>query len=169
MVPADLVAAIDFDFRYAVEGIPRILTGRPRRGQRVAVDEANAVAQPGLIGPDKVLGLSVDTVTAAAKVDPTIVDYVGIGPIFATPTKPDHGPALGLDGLACLVAAAPVPAVAIGGLKRDHAASILSSGAAGLAAISAICGHADPEEAARQFATAVARWRDSGARRRSRS
>ncbi len=64
---------------------------------------------------------------------------------------------MGFDGLGALVAAAPVPAVAIGGLRHDHAAQVLAAGARGLAVVSAICGRPDPARAARVLAHAVRR------------
>lgn len=100
------------------------------------------------LGADKILGLSVETEAAASRVDSTIVDYVGAGPVFATATKTDHKTPVGLDGLARLVQTSPVPAVAIGGLKVAHAPAVRASGAAGVAVVSAICGQPDPQEAA---------------------
>lgn len=111
------------------------------------------------LGREKILGLSVETGDAVARLDPLVVDYVGIGPIFATASKLDHKPPIGLDGLDRLVALSPVPAVGIGGLTVAHVASVLRSGARGVAVVSAICGQADPEEATRDISDAVACWR----------
>lgn len=108
-----------------------------------------------MIGPDMILGLSIETEELAREVDAELVDYVGIGPVFATPTKPDHKQPIGFDGLARLVAASLVPAVAIGGLKAAHAAAVFAAGAKGLAVVSAICGTADPQEATRKVADAI--------------
>ena len=72
----------------------------------------------------------------------------GQGPVFATPTKPGHAPAVGFQGLAAMVAASPVPAVAIGGLNAQHVRQTLAAGARGVAMVSAICGQPDPEAAA---------------------
>ncbi|GGA02189.1 thiamine phosphate synthase [Dyella caseinilytica] len=101
------------------------------------------------IGSELILGLSVNTEGAARLIDPAIIDYVGVGPVFATPTKPDHEKPLGFDGLAKVVAASPVPTVAIGGLKQEHVQRVLAAGADGVAVVSAICGTADPRQAAR--------------------
>jgi thiamine-phosphate pyrophosphorylase len=103
-----------------------------------------------------ILGVSVETETLAAAIPPTIVDYAGVGPVFATPTKPDHKLPVGFDGLARLVAASPVPTVAISGLKAEHAAPVLAAGAGGLAVVSAICGQPDPRRAAEEIAKAIA-------------
>ena len=101
------------------------------------------------IGAAMVLGLSVETPALSAAVDPALVDYIGAGPVFATPSKRDHKAPVGFDGLAAQVAASPVPAVAIGGLKAAHVAQALKAGAQGVAVVSAICGQPDPEAAAR--------------------
>jgi thiamine-phosphate pyrophosphorylase len=106
-----------------------------------------------------ILGLSVETEALAAAIDPALVDYAGVGPVFATATKPGHKPAVGLDGLARLVAACPVPAVAIGGLKAAHARPVLATGVEGLAVVSAVCGQPDPLAAARAIAAAIAEAR----------
>jgi thiamine-phosphate pyrophosphorylase len=103
-----------------------------------------------------ILGVSVETEPLAAAIDPAIVDYAGVGPVFATQTKSDHKQPVGLDGLARLVAASPVPTVAISGLKAEHAASVLAAGAGGLAVVSAICGKPDPRRAASEIVEAIA-------------
>jgi thiamine-phosphate pyrophosphorylase len=95
-----------------------------------------------------ILGLSVETEALAASVDPAVVDYTGVGPVFATPTEPDHKQPIGFGGLARIVSASPVPSVAIGGLKAEHVADVLAAGARGLAVVSAICGTSDPQAAA---------------------
>ncbi len=111
------------------------------------------------VGRDMILGLSVETEELARRVDPFIVDYVGIGPVFATATKPDHKPPIGFDGLARIVAMAPVPAVAIGGIKGNHVAPALAAGAKGIAVVSAICGQPDPEAAAKAIAEEIRKAR----------
>ena len=106
------------------------------------------------LGPDAILGVSVEHERDARAIDQTLVDYVGAGPVFATATKPDHEPPVRFDGLARLVAAAPVPAVAIGGLNSTHAAGVAAAGASGMAVVSAICGAADPKTAAETISKA---------------
>lgn len=124
-------------------------------GLHIGQDDLGARAARKRIGPDMILGLSVETEALAAAVDPDIVDYAGVGPVFATATKPDHKQPIGLDGLARLVDVCPVPAVAIGGLKATHVRDVFAAGAGGLAVVSAICGTSDPERAARDIAGAI--------------
>jgi thiamine-phosphate pyrophosphorylase len=111
------------------------------------------------IGPDMLLGLSVNTASAATMLDPAIVDYAGVGPVFATPTKPDHERPIGLSGLAGIIAACRVPTVAIGGLKQQHIADVLAAGADGIAVVSAICGTPDPRQASAELAVSIRRAR----------
>ena len=110
------------------------------------------------IGPDKIVGLSVETVTAARQVSDGLVDYVGISPVYATPTKQDHKPPIGFDGLAEICAASPVYSVAVGGLKLADCHDVLASGVQGMAVVSAICGQDDPYAASLALAQSLASY-----------
>lgn len=107
------------------------------------------------IGPRMLLGLSVNTESAARAIDPGLVDYAGVGPVFATLTKPDHEQPIGFDGLAHIASASPVPTVAIGGLKRQHVSDVFAAGVHGLAVVSAICGTPDPRQSAAELWAAI--------------
>ena len=96
------------------------------------------------VGKNKILGLSVETVEAARQTPSDIVDYVGISPIYATPTKTDHKQPIGFHGLAEICAASAVHTVAIGGLKIADCARVMATGVNGMAVVSAICGQDDP-------------------------
>jgi thiamine-phosphate pyrophosphorylase len=104
-----------------------------------------------LLGPDAIVGLSVETgqqVGEAASLD---ADYLAVSPIFPTPTKTDTGAAWGIEGLASLRVASRHVLVAIGGITARNAAEVISAGADGIAVVSAICSAADPEAAAREL------------------
>ncbi|WP_290786141.1 thiamine phosphate synthase [Halomonas sp.] len=140
----------------AGSGVPLIINDRlavavesGADGLHIGQDDGEVAAARMALGERALLGLSVQTPAQLARVDIERLDYLGLGPVFATPSKHDHAEPLGFEGLAALVAASPLPAVAIGGLKVEHVAAIRQSGAGGLAVISAICGHPDPEAAAR--------------------
>ncbi|QIE41471.1 thiamine phosphate synthase [Rhodobacteraceae bacterium SC52] len=120
-------------------------------GLHVGQGDLSAAKARAVIGPDAILGVSVETEDAAGAIDPAVVDYVGAGPVFATPTKLDHKAPVGWDGLARLIAAAPVPAVAIGGIKTNHIALARAAGCVGVAVVSAICGQPDPQAAAAEL------------------
>ena len=120
-------------------------------GQRdLAPEDARAI-----IGGDCILGLSVTTLAELTAADTTPIDYFGVGPVFATPTKTDAEPACGLDGLQAITRAARLPTVAIGGIKAFNAADIVASGADGIAVVSAVCGQPDPKAAAEKLLAIV--------------
>jgi thiamine-phosphate pyrophosphorylase len=83
-----------------------------------------------------VLGVSVVSVDEASAADAT-ADYIGAGPVWATPSKPDADPAIGLEGLRAICEAVDSPVVAIGGIDASNAADCIRAGAGGVAAIRA--------------------------------
>lgn len=103
------------------------------------------------IGTGRILGLSCETPerVIAAKDEP--VDYLGLGPVFATGTKADHERPIGISGLQTMAAISDVPTVAIGGLNASNVGAVIGAGCDGLAIVSAICGQADPAAAASAF------------------
>ncbi|MDT8377360.1 MAG: thiamine phosphate synthase [Desulfotignum sp.] len=104
-----------------------------------------------LLGPDAVIGLSVENwadVEAAQDLD---VNYLGVSPIFATPTKTDTQAPWGLGGLARIRAFSRHSLVAIGGLNAANAPDIIQAGADAVAVVSAICSAEDPFAAARNL------------------
>ncbi|HEU6437133.1 MAG TPA: thiamine phosphate synthase [Nitratidesulfovibrio sp.] len=104
-----------------------------------------------LLGPTALIGLSVETMDQAREAEALDVDYLGVSPVFATPTKTDTAPPWGLDGLARLRAATRCTLVAIGGIGASNAASVLAAGADGLAVVSALCAADDPGRAAAEL------------------
>lgn len=109
-----------------------------------------------LLGPDAVLGLSVQTVdqvTVARREALDLVDYLGVGPIWPQVTKLDAAAPSGLDRLREIADASPWPCVAIGGVDAERAALARQHGAAGVAVVSAICGQPDVAAAARRIRT----------------
>ncbi|MGM0694227.1 MAG: thiamine phosphate synthase [Pseudomonadota bacterium] len=142
----------------AGSGVPLIINDRlavavesGADGLHIGQDDGEVAQARDALGEAAILGLSVQTLEQMSRLDDAHLDYLGLGPVFATPSKHDHATPLGFEGLASLVAASPLPSVAIGGLKAEHAAAVRDAGAGGLAVISAICGQPDPETAARRF------------------
>jgi len=84
------------------------------------------------------LGLSAASVEEARAAEAAGAAYVGAGPVWATPSKPDAGEPLGLEGLAAVCAAVAAPVVAIGGIDASNAADCIRAGAAGVAVIRAV-------------------------------
>ncbi len=103
-----------------------------------------------ILGNDKILGLSCSNIEQLRAVDASLLDYLGMGPVFPTVSKMDAPPDLGIENFAKLAAQSPLPVVAIGGITPEIAKQIRATGvAAGIAVVSAICGAEDPAAAAR--------------------
>jgi len=97
-----------------------------------------------LLGPDAIIGLSVETwedVDAAQQLE---VDYLGISPVYATPTKTDTKAPWGLEGVTRIKDFTRHPLVGIGGLDASNAAAVIRVGADCIAVVSAICAASDP-------------------------
>ena len=108
-----------------------------------------------LLGPDAIIGLSIETVEQARAAVSLDVDYLGVGPVFATATKMDAAPPLGLAALARVRAISRHRVVAIGGIGLENARQAIHSGADGVAVVSAICAAGDPERAARDLRQSI--------------
>ena len=108
-----------------------------------------------LIGPDLILGLSITALSDLAGADLGAVDYLGVGPVFATATKTDAAPPLGLVGLAAIATRTGLSIVAIGGIDASNAAAAIAAGADGVAVVSAIATAPDPRLAAAAILAAV--------------
>jgi thiamine-phosphate pyrophosphorylase len=83
------------------------------------------------------LGLSAATPEEARHAEARGATYVGAGPVWATPSKTDADPPIGLDGLRAICAAVSIPVVAIGGIDASNARACIDAGAAGVAVIRA--------------------------------
>jgi len=105
------------------------------------------------------IGISAESIEDAVEAQAGGADYLGVSPIFATPTKTDTAPPLGLEGLKAIRRAVAIPLVAIGGLNSSNAAAAIRSGADGIAVVSAIVSAEDPGQAARDLKRAIARAR----------
>jgi thiamine-phosphate pyrophosphorylase len=106
-----------------------------------------------LLGPAKIIGVSVGSEAEAREAAGRDVDYVGVGPAYPTATKPDAGAALGAAEAARLARLSGHRAVAIGGIDATNAAALYAAGLEGVAVISAICCAPDPGAATRRLAS----------------
>ncbi len=108
-----------------------------------------------LLGPDAIIGLSVEHMDQVHIANEWDVDYLGVSPIFPTATKTDTVTAWGIEGLKAIRRVSAKPLIAIGGLNRDNAAEMIRAGADSVAVVSAICAAADPATAARALRDAM--------------
>jgi thiamine-phosphate pyrophosphorylase len=143
-------------------GVPVIINdrvdlARALGAQGVHVGQADTPAADArrILGEDAIVGVSITDPAQLAAVDPEVVDYLGVGPIFATGSKPDASAPLGLETLSLIARSVRLPVAAIGGITEENAAAVIRAGADGVAVISAICAADDPEEAARNLSTRI--------------
>ena len=92
-----------------------------------------------LLGPDKIIGLSVESFEDIEAANALDVDYIGISPVYGTPTKTDTAEPFGLEGLRKAVQMSAHPTVAIGGMNASTIAEVMAAGTDGVAVVSAIC------------------------------
>jgi thiamine-phosphate pyrophosphorylase len=121
---------------------------------------SDPAAARALLGPGKLIGVSIHTVTEAEAIDPTVVDYAIAGPAFETASKPGYGPEIGRKGLAEIAHASRVPILAIGGLNAVRAAEVLAAGPVGIAVMGGVMRASDPGQEMKALLATVA-----GARR----
>ena len=98
-----------------------------------------------MLGPNAIIGLSThnpDQTRAACELGP---NYIGVGPVFPTPTKAVADPVIGLSGLKAMLSLATVPAVAIGGIDHSNVGRVLEAGAENLCAVRCINQSSDPD------------------------
>ena len=138
--------------------IPLIINDRVDVAQAVAADGVHLGQKDmplktakAILGDTMIIGISAESVKDAIAAEKGGADYLGVSPIYATPTKTDTAPALGLEGLREIRRAVRLPLVGIGGLKRDNAAEVIRNGADGVAVVSAIVAADNPEAAAREL------------------
>jgi thiamine-phosphate pyrophosphorylase len=104
--------------------------------------------------PGGIIGLSCGTPAEARAADPGLIDYIGVGPLFATGSKPDAGLPIGVNGVRAVVQATPLPAAVIGGIDLPRLTRARETGAVMAAIISALSGASDVESTARALVTA---------------
>ncbi|GIV94241.1 thiamine phosphate synthase [Chloroflexus aurantiacus] len=142
-------------------GVPLIVNDRvdvalavDADGVHVGQDDMPVALARRLIG-NKLLGVSAHSLSEALQAVRDGADYLGVGPIFATTTKPDAASPIGLDGLRAIRQHVSIPIVAIGGINQANAADVMRAGADGIAVVSAVVAADDVTAAARQLRALV--------------
>ncbi len=158
---AVLEQALALKAALAPAGVPLIVNDRVDvaaaagvAGVHVGQSDLPAGAARAILGSEAIVGLSITAIEQLAGLDEAAVDYLGVGPVFATGTKADAAPALGLAGTRAIVEASRLPCVAIGGIDVANARAVTATGVAGLSVVSAISAAADPAAAARALRVA---------------
>lgn len=143
-------------------GIPLIINDRVHvaqaldaEGVHVGQSDSQAREVRQIIGHHRWLGVSAETIETACQAVADGADYLGVGDVFGTLSKPEANPPIGLAGLTAIVQAVNIPVVAIGGITLENAAATIHAGAVGVSVISAVVAAADPEEATRHLAAVI--------------
>ncbi|PYM35887.1 MAG: thiamine phosphate synthase [Candidatus Rokuibacteriota bacterium] len=134
-------------------------------GVHLGQDDLPPRAARPLLRPGMILGRSTHTLVQATRARDEAVDYVAVGSMFETATKPDFELA-GPDLLRRIRPLTPQPLVGIGGITHANLGDVIRAGADGIAVISAVCGAPDPAAATRRLLAAIREARDLTARTR---
>jgi thiamine-phosphate pyrophosphorylase len=136
-------------------GVPLVVNDRPDLAVLCGADYVHLGQDDLPVASARSFGLRVGQSThAREEVDAAAADYIGVGPVHATPTKAGR-PAVGLGLVRHAAAHAPVPWFAIGGIDRTNVESVLAAGATRIAVVRAVGDAADPEAAARELRDAL--------------
>ena len=111
-----------------------------------------------LLGPEKIIGLSVENFEDLESANKLDVDYIGISPVYGTQTKTDTAEPFGLEGLRKAVEMSVHPTVAIGGMNVATVGEVIAAGTDGVAVVSAICSAESPRDAAAELATIIKQY-----------
>ncbi|MDR1431398.1 MAG: thiamine phosphate synthase [Propionibacteriaceae bacterium] len=146
----------------AAHGVPLVVNDRLDVAQAIGAEglhlgQSDLPVAPArrILGPEVFIGVSASSAALAEQAQAAGADYIGVGPVFRTGSKPDAGDAVGLAALAEVAGSVGIPVVGIGGITGENAASVLRAGAAGVSLIAAIFGAVDIEAATRGLRRAL--------------
>jgi thiamine-phosphate pyrophosphorylase len=146
--------ARDWDASLTLHGSPVLAQDARVDGVHLAAGANAAVAREAL-GKGALIGISVHRPEEAAKLDPKLVDYAIAGPAYASPSKPDHGPILGMVGIEKIVNATAVPIIAISGITAGAIAEMHVAGAIGVAVMGSVMRAVEPGRAVEELVAAM--------------
>lgn len=124
-------------------------------GVHLGQNDGDPVKARALLGPDKIIGITTNTLTQVNDAKDLPINYLGIGTIFPTENKPDVQTIWGLDGLEQAAQITAHPLIAIGGIDEHNAQSVMNAGARGIAAIGAFHDAKDPCQTTHNLLTTV--------------
>ena len=149
-----LAVARDWNAHLTLHGAPTLAQEAGLDGVHLPAG-ANASAARELLGNSALIGISVHQVEEAQKLDPKVVDYAIAGPAYASTSKPDYGPVLGMLGVTRIREATEVPIIAVGGIAPGAVAEMHVAGAAGIAVMGSIMRAPDPKDEVAHLITAL--------------
>lgn len=137
--------------RLIINDDPAIAREVEADGVHIGQDDMDYQSVRTILGNDAIVGISTHSVVQTESANDTHPDYIGVGPLFPTPTKQIADPAIGIAGMAAMVTAAAVPAVAIGGIDLVNLRGILEAGAKNFCMVRQFTQAADPAKVLREL------------------
>jgi thiamine-phosphate pyrophosphorylase len=131
---------------FVVNDHPEVAVEAHADGVHVGQDDMTVAQVRALVGAEMLVGLSTHAPSEIEAVDPALVDYIGVGPVHATPTKPGRA-AVGIELVRYAAAHATVPFFAIGGLDAGNVGEVLEGGASRVCVLRAVANAENPERA----------------------
>jgi thiamine-phosphate pyrophosphorylase len=143
--------------RFIINDDPRLAADIGADGVHLGQTDMGYADARRVVGDDAIIGLSThnrDQMRAACECNP---DYVGVGPVFSTPTKKTPDPTIGIQGMRDLLGIATVPAVAIGGITVENLAEVVGAGAQNFSLVRPLNESRNPEAVLKQILEAYRR------------
>lgn len=137
---------LDYDVPFIINDFVDAVNRVGAAGLHLGQDDLPIAAARNILGPDRLIGKSTHSIDQAREAQSESVDYIGVGPVFATPTKPDYQQ-VGLELVESVNKEIGIPFVCIGGIDVNRAPVVLRAGGRCVAVVRAICAASDPKEA----------------------
>jgi thiamine-phosphate pyrophosphorylase len=136
--------------RFIINDNPEIAAKVNADGVHLGQEDLSFFAARAIVGPDAVIGLSTHSPAQTVAACALRPDYIGIGPVFPTPTKINADPVIGIDGMVKMIASASVPHVAIGGIDLSNLREVLEAGARNVCMVRQFMRASDPQKVLRE-------------------
>lgn len=133
---------------FIINDRPDIAKAVDADGVHLGQDDSPIKVARSILGRNKIIGLSTHSLSQAKEAQKSGADYISVGPIFATPTKPEYK-AVGLDLIKKVKRVIKIPFVAIGGIDASNIGDVIKEGATRVAVVRAVCGADDIRRAAK--------------------
>ncbi len=139
--------------RLIINDYPRVAVDSAADGVHVGQDDMPYDEVLEIVGPDMIIGVSTHNPDQTEKACEKRSDYIGIGPVFATPTKKIPDPVLGLEGMKEMLEKATIPAVCLGGISLEMLPEVLKAGAKNFCMVRPVCEAPDPAKIIKSILT----------------
>jgi thiamine-phosphate pyrophosphorylase len=146
--------AADAGVPFLINDHPELAAAVPGAGVHMGQDDGPIARARGIVGPGRLIGRSTHGVAQAVEAAAEGADYIGFGPLFATPTKPGR-PAIGLGDIAEVQRRVPIPVFCIGGINASTLPGVLAAGALRVVVVSALLLAGDRADCARALVRAI--------------